>query len=207
MLDEVSCALAPGRMVALMGPSGSGKSTLLNIMGGLLQPSSGRVVVNGTAIEAMSADELTEFRGTNVGFVFQEWNLVRDLTVIENVALPLRLAGVPRRRSNQLALAALERVGVDHLMGGFPDKISGGEQQRVAIARAVVDDRRLILADEPTGALDQANGARVLTLLRSLVDGGERGCIIATHDSAVAARCDTVWRIVDGRIEQRDAAR
>lgn len=206
MLDEVSCALAPGKMVALMGPSGSGKSTLLNIMGGLLQPVSGRVVVNGTAIEAMSADELTTFRGTNVGFVFQEWNLVRDLTVIENVALPLRLAGVPRQRSNQLALAALERVGVDHLMAGFPDQISGGEQQRVAIARAVVDDRRLILADEPTGALDQANGARVLTLLRSLVDGGERGCIIATHDSAVAARCDAVWRIVDGRIEQQDAA-
>jgi putative ABC transport system ATP-binding protein len=198
-LRGVSLAVAPGELVAVMGPSGSGKSTLLNLAGGLDRPSEGEVVVDGTVLAGCSRRALAALRRRRIGYVFQDLNLLASLTAAENVALPLELDGVRARQARQLADQALSGVDLDGLGGRFPDEMSGGQQQRVAIARALVGERRLMLADEPTGALDSQTGEAVLRLLRSKVDGGAAG-VLVTHEARHAAWADRVVFLRDGVI-------
>ena len=196
-LGPVSFDVQEGEFVALMGPSGSGKSTLLSLAGALDRPSDGRVSVHGRDLAAMSATELAELRRNVVGYVFQDLNLLPGLTAIENVALPLELDGVALRDARREAAAALEGVGMGDLAHRFPDNLSGGEQQRVAIARSFVGPRSLLLADEPTGALDSVTGDRVMRLLRQHCDRG-RTVVLVTHDSSHAAWADRVFYLRDG---------
>ncbi|MFN8167901.1 MAG: ABC transporter ATP-binding protein [Candidatus Nanopelagicales bacterium] len=196
-LRGVSLTVAAGELVAVMGPSGSGKSTLLNIAGGLDTVTTGAVLVEGQDLAALSKAELAGVRRRSAGYVFQDLNLIPTLTAAENVALPLELDG--RRRTATLARLALEDVGVGELADRYPDEMSGGQQQRVAIARALVGERRLVLADEPTGALDSETGEAVLTLLRRRVDQGCAG-VLVTHESRHAAWADRVVFLRDGTI-------
>nr|BFE55818.1 ABC transporter ATP-binding protein [Dactylosporangium thailandense] len=198
-LRGVSLAVAAGELVAVMGPSGSGKSTLLNLAGGLDRPDAGGVAVEGRRLEGMRKRELAAMRRRSVGYVFQDLNLLPALTAAENVALPLELDGTSPRRARRAALAALADVELADCAGRFPDELSGGQQQRVAIARALVGQRRLILADEPTGALDSLTGEAVLRLMRSKVDGGAAG-VLVTHEARHAAWADRVVFLRDGRI-------
>jgi ABC-type antimicrobial peptide transport system, ATPase component len=198
-LRGVSLQVRAGELVAVMGPSGSGKSTLLNLAGGLDSPTSGEVVVEGVVLGTLNRRELAAVRRRRVGYVFQDLNLLPSLTAAENVGLPLELDGVRLRQVRATALAALEEVGLAHLAHRFPDEMSGGQQQRVAIARALVGDRRLILADEPTGALDSQTGEAVLKLMRSRVDAGAAG-VLVTHEARHAAWADRVIFLRDGTI-------
>jgi putative ABC transport system ATP-binding protein len=198
-LRGVSLQVAAGELVAVMGPSGSGKSTLLNLAGGLDAPTSGQIVVEGVVLGGLNRRELAAVRRRRVGYVFQDLNLLPSLTAAENVGLPLELDGVRLRRVRAAALAALDELGLAHLAHRFPDELSGGQQQRVAIARALVGDRRLILADEPTGALDSQTGEAVLKLLRARVDGGAAG-VLVTHEARHAAWADRVVFLRDGSI-------
>jgi putative ABC transport system ATP-binding protein len=198
-LRGVSLTVSAGELVAVMGPSGSGKSTLLNLAGGLDGPTSGQVVVEGVVLGALSRRELAAVRRRRVGYVFQDLNLLPSLTAAENVGLPLELDGVRLRKVRATALAALDEVGLTDLANRFPDEMSGGQQQRVAIARALVGDRRLILADEPTGALDSQTGESVLKLMRARVDAGAAG-VLVTHEARHAAWADRVIFLRDGSI-------
>jgi putative ABC transport system ATP-binding protein len=198
-LDGVSLSVGAGELVAVMGPSGSGKSTLLNLGGGLDSPTEGTVAVDGIVLGTCRRRELAALRRQRVGYVFQDLNLLAALTAAENVALPLELDGVRGRRARELAEAALSDVDLDGLADRFPDELSGGQQQRVAIARALIGRRRLVLADEPTGALDSRTGESVLRLLRSKVDEGAAG-VLVTHDARHAAWADRVVFLRDGRI-------
>jgi putative ABC transport system ATP-binding protein len=198
-LRGVSLSVAPGEFVAVMGPSGSGKSTLLNLAGGLDSPSSGEVVIEGSVLRQLNRKQLAAVRRRRVGYVFQDLNLLPSLTAAENVALPLELDGMSLRKIRPLALSALEEVGLAQLAPRFPDEMSGGQQQRVAIARALVGDRRLVLADEPTGALDSQTGESVLKLLRARVDAGCAG-VLVTHEARHAAWADRVVFLRDGEI-------
>lgn len=198
-LRGVSLSVEPGELVAVMGPSGSGKSTLLNLAGGLDRPTRGEVVVDGTALGGCSRRALAALRRRQVGYVFQDLNLLASLTAVENVALPLELDGMRVRRARQLAEEALSHVDLSDHAGRFPDEMSGGQQQRVAIARALVGQRRLVLADEPTGALDTETGEAVLRLLRSRVDGGAAG-VLVTHEARHAAWADRVVFLRDGLV-------
>ena len=203
-LSEVSVAVRPGELVAVMGPSGSGKSTLLAIAGGLDRASGGQVLVDGHELGQLDAGALAELRRRAIGYVFQELNLVATLTATENVALPLELDGVPARKAAAGARGLLDELGLAELADRFPEELSGGEQQRVAIARAVVGERRLLLADEPTGALDSLTGETVLRLLRRQCD---QGCaaVLVTHDARHAAWADRVVFLRDGRIVDQTA--
>ena len=196
-LGGVSLTVEPGELVAVMGPSGSGKSTLLNLAGGLDRPTRGEVHVAGQHLGAMSRRRLTQLRRRRIGYVFQDLNLLASLTAVENVALPLELDGTGVRRARRLALAALSEVDLEGCGPRFPDELSGGQQQRVAIARALVGERRLVLADEPTGALDSQTGEAVLRLLRSKVDSGAAG-VLVTHEARHAAWADRVVFLRDG---------
>jgi putative ABC transport system ATP-binding protein len=196
-LRGVSFAAHAGELVAVMGPSGSGKSTLLTIAGGLDQPTEGRVEVEGADLVALSQAERSRLRRTSIGYVFQGFNLIPALTAAENVALPLELDGARTRVARQAALRALEELGIADLADRFPDDMSGGQQQRVAIARAIVGERRLILADEPTGALDSETGEEVLRLLRARCDAGAAG-VLVTHEARHAAWADRVVFLRDG---------
>ena len=196
-LRGVTLTVAAGELVAVMGPSGSGKSTLLNVAGGLDTVTTGAVLVEGHDLAALTKAELAAVRRRSAGYVFQDLNLIPTLTAAENVALPLELDG--RRRTASLARLALEDVGVADLADRYPDEMSGGQQQRVAIARALVGERRLVLADEPTGALDTETGEAVLTLLRRRVDQGCAG-VLVTHESRHAAWADRVVYLRDGAI-------
>jgi putative ABC transport system ATP-binding protein len=196
-LRGVTLDVRAGELVAVMGPSGSGKSTLLNLAGGLDRPTRGEVVVDGVALAGCGIRRLAALRRRRIGYVFQDLNLLPSLTAAENVALPLELDGTSVRRSRTLALAALSDVDLDGFASRFPDEMSGGQQQRVAIARAVVGDRRLVLADEPTGALDSQTGEAVLRLLRSKVDAGAAG-VLVTHESRHADWADRVVLLRDG---------
>ncbi|MBT2404060.1 MULTISPECIES: ABC transporter ATP-binding protein [unclassified Streptomyces] len=198
-LRGIDLTVHPGELVAVMGPSGSGKSTLLTLAGGLDTPSSGRVVVEGTDITAASRKELAALRRRSIGYVFQDYNLIPALTAAENVALPRELDGISARKARGSALAALEEMGLAQLADRFPDEMSGGQQQRVAIARALVGDRRLVLADEPTGALDSETGDSVLALLRARCDAGAAG-ILVTHEPRFAAWADRVVFLRDGTV-------
>jgi putative ABC transport system ATP-binding protein len=182
-----------------MGPSGSGKSTLLNIAGGLDRPSTGDVLVEGRSLLSLSKRDLAALRRRSIGYVFQDLNLLRSLTAVENVALPLELDGSSVRKARKVALQALTEVGLPELADRFPDDMSGGQQQRVAIARALVGERRLVLADEPTGALDSQTGESVLRLLRARVDAGAAG-VLVTHEARHAGWADRVIFLRDGVI-------
>jgi putative ABC transport system ATP-binding protein len=186
-------------LLAVMGPSGSGKTTLLSLVGGLDRPSAGNVLVEGADVGALSARDLAVLRRRTVGYVFQDLNLLAGLTARENVSLPLELDGSPLATAGAAAQSALESVGLGELGDRFPDDLSGGEQQRVAIARALVGGRQIVLADEPTGALDSITGESVMRLLRSHCDRGGTA-ILVTHDAAHAAWADRVVFLRDGRV-------
>jgi putative ABC transport system ATP-binding protein len=196
-LRGVSLSVAAGELVAVMGPSGSGKSTLLTIAGGLDSPTGGTVAIEGTVLSSLSRGQLAALRRRSVGYVFQDFNLIPALTAAENVALPRELDGDSSRKARALAMRALEEVGIPELADRFPDEMSGGQQQRIAIARAVVGDRRLVLADEPTGALDTETGEQVLRLLRARCDAGSAG-VLVTHEARHAAWADRVVFLRDG---------
>jgi len=198
-LHEVDLTVEPGELVAVMGPSGSGKSTLLTIAGSLEEPSSGEVTVGGSPLSRMSRSERAALRRRAIGYVFQDFNLLAGLTAAENVSLPLELDGVAARNARSAALAALNRLGLAACADRFPDDLSGGERQRVAIARAVVGDRHLLLADEPSGALDSVNGEAVMRLVRETCQGGVAG-VVVTHDAQLASWADRVIFLRDGRI-------
>ncbi|MFD3934037.1 ABC transporter ATP-binding protein [Streptomyces sp. NPDC058611] len=198
-LRGIDLSVFPGELVAVMGPSGSGKSTLLTLAGGLDTPTSGRVIVEGTDITTAGRKQLAALRRRSIGYVFQDYNLIPALTAAENVALPRELDGVSARKARVSALASLEEMGLRQLADRFPDEMSGGQQQRVAIARALVGDRRLVLADEPTGALDSETGESVLALLRSRCDAGAAG-VLVTHEPRFAAWADRVVFLRDGSV-------
>jgi putative ABC transport system ATP-binding protein len=198
-LRGVSLRVDPGVLVAVMGPSGSGKSTLLTLAGGLDSPTRGEVVVEGTRLSTLDRRQLARLRRRSVGYVFQDFNLIPALTAAENVSLPRELDGVGRRRARAEAVAALEELDIGELADRFPDDMSGGQQQRVAIARALVGDRRLVLADEPSGALDSETGEAVLRLLRARVDTGVAG-VLVTHEARLAAWADHIVFLRDGRM-------
>ncbi|MEO3972708.1 ABC transporter ATP-binding protein [Streptomyces sp. CAU 1734] len=198
-LRGITLDVHPGELVAIMGPSGSGKSTLLTIAGGLDLPTSGRVIVEGTDITAVNRKQLAALRRRSIGYVFQDYNLIPALTAAENVSLPRELDGVSARKARVEALAALAEMDLGHLADRFPDEMSGGQQQRIAIARALVGDRRLVLADEPTGALDSETGEAVLALLRSRCDKGAAG-VLVTHEPRFAAWADRVVFLRDGAV-------
>ncbi|WP_084960050.1 ABC transporter ATP-binding protein [Thermoactinospora rubra] len=196
-LRNVDLEVAAGRLVAVMGPSGSGKSTLLNLAGGLDLPTSGTVTLEGVDLAAVK--DLAALRRRSVGYVFQDLNLIPSLTAVENVMLPRELDGVRARQARAEALAVLEEVGLAEAAGRFPDELSGGQRQRVAIARALVGERRLVLADEPTGALDTRTGDEILQLLRGRADAGA-AVLLVTHESRYAAWADRVVFLRDGEI-------
>jgi len=204
-LDGVTLTVAAGELVAVMGPSGSGKSTLLNLAGGLDQPTAGTVVVDGQVLGELSSRRLAALRRRSIGYVFQDLNLLPALTAAENVALPRELDGIGARTAHAEAVAALERFGVADIADRFPDDLSGGQQQRVAIARAFIGPRRLLLADEPTGALDTTTGESVLRLLREQCESGAGG-VLVTHEARHAAWADRVVFLRDGRIVDESRA-
>jgi putative ABC transport system ATP-binding protein len=201
-LRDVSLSVEPGALVAIMGPSGSGKSTMLTIAGSLEDASSGDVLVAGQALSGLSRNERAKLRRRSIGFVFQNFNLLAGLTAAENVAMPLELDGIQARVARKAAIQALDELGLGDRAARFPDELSGGERQRVAIARAVVGERRLLLADEPSGALDSVNAEAVMRLVRSACQGGVAG-VVVTHDAQLASWADRVVFLRDGRISDQ----
>jgi putative ABC transport system ATP-binding protein len=204
-LRGISLSVEPGALVAVMGPSGSGKSTLLTIAGGLEEPSSGEVLVGGTALSAMSRNEKARLRRRSVGYVFQDFNLLPGLTAAENVALPLELDGAGAKAARAASLEALNGLGLADRASRFPDELSGGERQRVAIARAVVGERRLLLADEPSGALDSSSAEQVMRLVRAACGRGVAGLVV-THDAQLASWADRVIFLRDGRVADQTSS-
>ncbi|KAB8193669.1 ATP-binding cassette domain-containing protein [Nonomuraea phyllanthi] len=203
-LGGVSLDVSAGELVAVMGPSGSGKSTLLNVAGGLDRPTSGTVTIEGEDLAAVK--DLAALRRTSVGYVFQDLNLIPSLTAAENVMLPRELDGVRTGRARDEALAVLAEVGAAEVADRFPEELSGGQRQRVAIARALTGERRLLLADEPTGALDTATGDEILQLLRTRCDEGA-AVLLVTHEPRYAGWADRVIYLRDGRIVESGAVR
>lgn len=200
ILHALDAEIHEGEFAVLLGKSGSGKSTLLNLIGGLDIPSEGEVWIKDTCLTCLNERELTLFRRDHIGFVFQFFNLIPTLTALENVSLPYELRGNSSRQGEQAARVLLERVGLDSRANTYPDKLSGGEQQRVAIARALVHQPLLILADEPTGNLDEDTGQTVLDLLLELTRGAGKTLIMATHNPEVVAYADVVYHISEGKL-------
>ena len=204
-LRDVNFAVERGSFVAVMGPSGSGKSTLLTIAGSLEEPTSGEVLIDGHELSSMSRNEKARLRRRTVGYVFQEFNLLAGLTAAENVALPIELDGVSSRKAHRASMAALEELGLAERADHYPDELSGGERQRVAIARAVVGERSLLLADEPSGALDSTNGESVMRLVLAACRRGV-AAVVVTHDAQLASWADRVVFIRDGRLVDQTVA-
>jgi putative ABC transport system ATP-binding protein len=198
-LRDINLSVPAGTMVAVMGPSGSGKSTLLTIAGTLDEPTSGAVLINGQDVAAMSGAGKARLRRRTIGYVFQDFNLLPGLTAVENVSLPLELDGMSARRGHLAGIKALEDLGLADHARRFPDELSGGERQRVAIARAVVGERSLLLADEPSGALDSVNGAAVMRLIHTYCKRGT-AAVVVTHDAQLASWADRVVFLRDGRL-------
>ena len=198
-LQDINLDVDTGMMVAVMGPSGSGKSTLLTIAGSLEDPSSGEVRVCGQDLTGLPRNAKARLRRQTIGYVFQDFNLLPGLTAAENVALPLELDGVPARKARAAGMASLEALGLGDRATHFPDQMSGGERQRVAIARAVVGERKLLLADEPSGALDSANGEAVMRLIHAACKRG-LAAVVVTHDAQLASWADRVVFLRDGRV-------
>ena len=199
-LRKVSVSLKPGEMVAVMGPSGCGKTTLLNCLSGLDEISSGEVLIHGQPLSQMSDYDLTSLRGSQLGFIFQSFNLLPVLTAVENVELPLLMAGSPPREAREKALEALDAVGLGDRDGHLPAELSGGQQQRVTIARSFVHDPAVIFADEATGNLDSQTSDEIIDLLLSLNAARGVTMLLVTHESEIAARCSRVLVMQDGRI-------
>ena len=205
-LSGISLSVEPGAMVAVMGPSGSGKSTLLTIAGSLEDPTSGDVLVGGIPLAGMPRNAKARLRRRSIGYVFQDFNLLPGLTAVENVALPLELDGLSGRKARAAGLRALEDLGLAGRAGQYPDQLSGGERQRVAIARAVVGDRNLLLADEPSGALDSVNGEAVMRLVHEACKRGV-AAVVVTHDAQLASWADRVVFLRDGHVGDQTAPR
>ncbi len=201
----IDLVVEPGEFVAITGASGSGKSTLLHMLGGITRPSSGRVLLEGVDLAGLDDDALAVVRRRRIGFVFQRYNLLPELSLVENVALPLVLDGATEQACDRAATEALEAVGMAHRARHRPDALSGGEQQRGAIARALVTSPAIVLADEPTGALDSANARRVIELLQRLVAERGQTVVLVTHDAATAAAAGRTVRVRDGLIESDSA--
>ena len=204
-LSEVDLSVERGELVAVMGPSGSGKSTLLTIAGSLEEPTSGQVVVDGTDLAGISRSDRARMRRRSIGYVFQDFNLLPGLKAIENVTLPLELDGVSSKSARSAARRAMAELDVADRKDHFPDELSGGERQRVAIARAIVGERRLLLADEPTGALDSLNGEAVMRLLRAATQRGVAG-VVVTHEAQLASWADRVVFLRDGHVVDQTAS-
>lgn len=199
-LDHVSVQIHEKEFVAIIGQSGSGKSTLMNMLGCLDVPTSGTYMLHGKDVSNMSDDELSDIRNQEIGFIFQGFNLIQNLTALENVELPLIYRGVSKKERMELSKGALKKVGLENRMDHKPAEMSGGQQQRVAIARAIAQAPPIILADEPTGNLDSASSKEIMGILRELHEDG-RTVIIITHDNEIAAQAKRVIKIMDGRIE------
>jgi putative ABC transport system ATP-binding protein len=204
-LSGVDLSVDRGELVAIMGPSGSGKSTLLTIAGSLEQPSSGQVLVDGVDLASLSRAKQAQLRRRSIGYVFQDFNLLPGLTAIENATLPLELDGIRTRAARAAGLESMMELGVADLADRYPDELSGGERQRVAIARAIVGERGLLLADEPTGALDSVNGEAVMRLLRAATKRGVAG-VVVTHEAQLASWADRVVFLRDGQIVDQTLA-
>ncbi|MDO5747406.1 MAG: ABC transporter ATP-binding protein [Actinomycetaceae bacterium] len=198
VLKGIDLSVQSGEMVAIMGPSGAGKSTLLKIAGGLLRPTSGSIAIDGQNLKKLSSSDLAAYRRRHIGFVFQQYNLIDTLTAAENVALPLELDGMAAHQARQAALKALETTHVDDIANRWAGELSGGQAQRIAVARALVHPGRLLLADEPTGALDSAAAEQIMQLLREQVDRGAT-CLMVTHDVRLAAWADDIMYMRDGQ--------
>ena len=199
-LDEVSLQIAEGEFLAIIGPSGSGKSTLMNLIGCLDVPDEGEYWLEGHCVADLTERQLSEIRNREIGFIFQGFNLVQELSAEENVELPLLYRGTPRRERRRLAQEALAAVGLESRMEHYPNQMSGGQQQRVAIARAVAAQPKILLADEPTGNLDSKTGEDVMQMLETFHRGGHT-IVMITHDPKVAARASRMVRICDGKLE------
>jgi putative ABC transport system ATP-binding protein len=205
-LLEIELSVERGELVAIMGPSGSGKSTLLTIAGSLEEPTTGQVLVDGLDLASVSRSQQAQMRRRAIGYVFQDFNLLPGLTALENVTLPLELDGVRARAARTTGLEALQELDVAEHADRYPDELSGGERQRIAIARAIVGERRLLLADEPTGALDSVNGEAVMRLLSAATQRGVAG-VVVTHEAQLASWADRVVFLRDGHIVDQTAAR
>ncbi len=197
-IENIDLAVDEGHLVAVMGPSGSGKSTLLTIAGGLEDPTEGEVMIGGRPLSGMTRNEKARLRRRTIGYVFQDFNLLSGLTAAENVSLPLELDGIPARKARAAGMAVLEGLGLADRATHYPDELSGGERQRVSIARAVVGERHLLLADEPSGALDSTNGEAVMQLILNACKGGV-AAVVVTHDAHLASWADRVVFLRDGR--------
>jgi len=202
-LDGVNLKIRRGEMVAIVGPSGSGKSTLLNMLGALDKPTEGKVIIDGVDITTLDDDSRAEFRNRKIGFVFQSYNLINRIKVVENVELPLMLLNLSPEKRREIALRMLREVGLESKAFNKPTQLSGGQQQRVAIARALVTEPSIILADEPTGNLDSKAGAVVVKILRELANRGNT-VIVVTHNMEVAAAADRIIHLKDGKIEMEE---
>jgi putative ABC transport system ATP-binding protein len=197
-ITNIDLTVERGSLVAIMGPSGSGKSTLLTIAGSLEEPTTGDVMIDGASLAGMSRNEKARLRRRSIGYVFQDFNLLKGLTAVENVSLPLELDGLSMKKARAKGMAALEGLGLGERADRFPDELSGGERQRVAIARAVVGERSLLLADEPSGALDSVNGESVMRMILAACHGGV-AAVVVTHDAKLASWADRVVFLRDGK--------
>jgi len=204
VLDAIDFRVGRGEMVAIIGSSGAGKSTLLHLLGALDRPTAGQVLIDGASVNGLSDDGISTLRNRTVGFVFQFHHLLREFTALENVMMPLRIAGVEEEKAEQRAKSLLERVGLGGRMQHRPGALSGGEQQRTAVARALANDPAVLLADEPSGNLDHQNSERLHDLFSGLARELELGMVIVTHNRSLAARADRVLQLEDGRLTQVD---
>ena len=203
VLKNICISITPGEYVAIMGPSGSGKSTLLNMIGCLDRPTSGEYFLGGAGVSTLDDDELSSIRGARIGFIFQSFNLISQLNIIENIQVPMFYQGLTEHESSERAVELAKMVGLGHRLKHRPTELSGGQQQRVAIARALSNDPLIILADEPTGNLDSSSGSEILDILHGLHDQGKT-LIAVTHDEGIARESERVIRLFDGAIDKEE---